>query len=278
MTTLLLASNWQGSLATLDGTTLVLSAWDATLVPSSAPAALADLSGEITTGDAPAYARATFLAEWDTVDQRLRVAAADEWPILDMLGGTVATFVVSTDGATDADRDVITMVGLDAPTAGIDGFVYQASYGLTEPIDIGPVDTRLDALEARTVAGVAFTSGNVPLSTLRTTLGVVDPGSDSTWGADSGATAYVDRGRVWLDGLVGTTGGSGAVGTLPSGKRPAATVYLPCTFANDVAGTAAYEGGALSITSAGVVTLTSTATLTGTLSILLGGLSFKVAA
>lgn len=278
MTTLLLASNWQGALATLDGATLVLSAWDDTLVPSSAPATLDDLSGEIDTGDAPAYTRATFEAEWDDVDNRLRVAAADEWPVLDLLGGTVGTFIVSTDGATDADRQVITMVGLDAPTAGIDGFVYQAEYGLTEPLDIGPVSERLDDLEARTVAGVGFTSGNVPLSTLRTTLGIADPGSSSTWGVADGATAYVDRGRVWLDGFVQTSSGSSSIGTLPAGKRPSATVYIPIGFTNDVSGTAAGEVGSLSITSAGVVTLLSPTTLTGDVSVPLTGLSFKVAA
>lgn len=277
MTTLVLASNWQGSLATLDADTLVLAVFDASLVPSSAPASLADLSGEIDTGDAPGYVRASFEVEWDAVDQRLRIAAADEWPTFDLAGATVGTFVLATDGATDADRDVITMVGLDTPTAGIDGFVYQAEYGLTEPLDIGLVDARLDALEALTVAGVPFVSGNVSLSTLRTTLGVESVGSSSTWGTDSNATAYVDRSRVWLDGLVSTTGGSGALGTLPSGKRPAATVYLDVTFTNDAAGTPANAVGVLSITSSGVATLGSHGGLTGVVLIYMTGLSFKVA-
>lgn len=278
MTTLVLASNWQGSLATLDGDTLVLSVFDASLVPSSAPASLADLSGEIDTGDAPGYVRASFEVEWDAVDQRLRIAAADEWPSFDLAGATVGTFVLATDGATDADRDVITMVGLDTPTAGIDGFVYQAEYGLTEPLDIGPVSARLDALEDRTVAGVPFVSGNVSLSDLRTALGVEAVGSSSTWGVDSNATAYVDRGRVWLDGLVATSGGSGALGTLPAGKRPASTVYLDVTFTNDAGGTPANAVGQITITSSGVVTINSQGGLTGIVLVYLPGLSFKVAA
>jgi len=102
-------------------------------------------------------------------------------------------------------------------------------------------------------------------------------GASSIWGADSSATAYVDRDRVWLDGFISTTGGSGALGTLPAGKRPAATVYLPAVFANDIGGTAAYETGSISITSAGVVTLTSTVSLTGGISTFLAGLSFPVA-
>lgn len=278
MTTLTLASNWQGALATLDATTLMLSAWDATLVPSSTPATLDDLSGEIDSGDAPSYVRATFTAVWDDVDNRLRVDPSDEWPILDLLGATVSVFVVSTDGATDADRQVVTMVGLDAPTAGIDGFVYQAEYGLTEPLDIGPVDERLDALEARTVAGVEFVTGNVSAGDLRLALGVADPGAPSTWGVGDGGSAYVDRGRVWLDGEVTTTGGSDAVGTLPAGKRPAATVKIPTTFTNDAAGTPASTPGVVQVTSAGVVTITSTVSLTGNVVVPLAGLSFLVAA
>ena len=97
MTTLLLATNWQGALATLDGDTLVLAAFDDTEAPSSAPATLADLSGEISTDDAPDYERATFTAEWDDVDNRLRIAPADQWPTLDLLGGTVGAFRVFTD-------------------------------------------------------------------------------------------------------------------------------------------------------------------------------------
>ncbi len=278
MTTLLLATNWQGALATLDGETLVLAAFDATEAPSSTPAALADLSGEIDTGDAPDYVRATFTAEWDDVDNRLRIAAADEWPTLDLAGGTISAFRIFKDGATDADRPLVLTVGLDAPTAGINGFVYQAEYGLTEPLDIGPVSERLDDLEARTVAGIAFTSGNVPLSTLRTTLGVSDPGSSSAWGVADGATAYVDRGRVWLDGFVQTSGGSSAIGTLPAGKRPSGTVFIPVGFINDVTGTAAGEVGSLQVAATGVVTLLSPATLTGDVSVPLTGLSFKVAA
>jgi hypothetical protein len=107
--------------------------------------------------------------------------------------------------------------------------------------------------------------------------GVEAVGTPVTWGADSGATAYVDRERVWLDGFISTTGGSGALGTIPAGKRPAATVYLPAVFGNDLGGTAAYETGSISITSAGVVTLTSTVSLTGGISTFLAGLSFPVA-
>ena len=106
----------------------------------------------------------------------------------------------------------------------------------------------------------------------------VEPiGALSTWGVDTGATAYVDRDRVWLDGSVNTSGGSGSVGTLPAGKRPAATVFLPCTFLNDQFGSASWESGVLSVASDGTATLSATVSLTGTLSILLAGLSFKVA-
>lgn len=106
----------------------------------------------------------------------------------------------------------------------------------------------------------------------------VEPvGTPVTWGVDSGATAYVDRGRVWLDGFVNPTGGSGAIGTLPAGKRPASTVYLGCIFANDVGGTASWEVGLLSAATDGTVTLSATVTLTGTLSVQLTGLSFPVA-
>ena len=107
----------------------------------------------------------------------------------------------------------------------------------------------------------------------------VEPiGSSSSWGAGgSTATVYVDRGRVWLDGFVSTTGGSTAVGTLPAGKRPAATVYVPVTFNNDLGGTPISTAGWLSVDTAGVVTLGSLPAPTGDLSIFLGGLSFLVA-
>ena len=107
----------------------------------------------------------------------------------------------------------------------------------------------------------------------------VEPiGESSTWGADSNATAYVDRERVWLDGLVSTTGGSGALGTLPTGKRPASTVYLNVGFTNDLGGTATDASGNLTISSAGVVSLAPYGvSLTGQILVPMTGLSFKVA-
>lgn len=106
----------------------------------------------------------------------------------------------------------------------------------------------------------------------------VEPvGTPVTWGVDSGATAYVDRGRVWLDGFVNPTGGSGALGTLPAGKRPAALVQIGCVFTNDIGGSTSIDAGRISIATDGTVTLTSTVSLTGTLSVPFHGMSFQVA-
>ena len=102
-------------------------------------------------------------------------------------------------------------------------------------------------------------------------------GAVQTWGADSNATCYVDRGRVWLDGLASTTGGSGALGTLPAGHRPASTIYMALGFANDIGGSGADGIGLATITSAGVVSLTSYTGLTGQILVPMTGLSFKVA-
>jgi len=68
-----------------------------------------------------------------------------------------------------------------------------------------------------------------------------------------------------------------ALGTLPTGHRPTATVHLPVTVLNDSGGTPAYIPARVAVTSAGVATLASTVTLTGNIATPLTGLSFQVA-
>lgn len=270
---------FQGGHAALDGTELVLSVWGSAIAGTSEPQTLADLTAAGTESTGTLYARATFTVAWDAEALRLRVDAADQWPELDLAGDNdVRVLVVSTDGATDADRDVVAMEVLPTAVTGYDGWLYQPVNGIVGYYDATDVDTRLDTLEARTVAGVDPVDGNYGAGALRLALGVADPGVASTWGVGDGGSAYVDRGRVWLDGEVTTTGGSNAVGTLPAGKRPGATVKIPTTFTNDAAGTPSSTPGVLEVTSAGVITITSTVSLTGNVVVPLAGLSFLVAA
>lgn len=136
-----------------------------------------------------------------------------------------------------------------------------------------------DLAEVQDATGTAgaFTYNRTSGASALEALAAADVGASSTWGSGSSGTAYVDRERVWLDGFASTVGGSTAVGTLPAGKRPAATVYLPVAFVNDIGGTPASVAGYLTVDTAGVVTLVSFPAPSGDLSIFLGGLSFMVA-
>lgn len=134
-----------------------------------------------------------------------------------------------------------------------------------------------DLAEVREASGSAGAWSFDPSTEVGEYVEVAPPGASSTWGVGDIATAYVDRDRVWLDGSINTTGGSSALGTLPAGKRPSSTVFMPCTFANDQLGSVSYEAGAISVAGDGTATLYATVSLTGTLSIILTGLSFKVA-
>lgn len=92
----------------------------------------------------------------------------------------------------------------------------------------------------------------------------------SNFGAPySNAGYYRDRNRVYLRGAVKNGGtGTGAIFTLPSGYRPAATVFFPSTI---FGGT-----GVLTVDSSGVVTdgtfSASSKVITG-----LDGISFRIA-
>jgi serine/threonine protein kinase len=187
----------------------------------------------------PAYMSPEQIKASPNIDHRLRLAA----PVtLDLDGDTdVYVFVFSLPGASDAARDVLAMLPLPVPVAGYDGFILNPLNG---------------------IAGIFSDDG---------------PGSPQTWGTGATGSAYLDRGRVWLDGTIATTSGSGALGTLPTGHRPAATVTLPVTVTNNGAGTPATIPATITVTSAGVATLASTVTLTGNIATPLTGLSFQVA-
>lgn len=232
-----LNSDYQGILGTLDGTTATVSVWKSDTTATNTPQTLADLAG--TESDAGGYTRQSVALAWSNVDHRLRLAA----PVtLDLDGDTdVYVFVFSLPGASDAARDVLAMLPLPVPVAGYDGFILNPLNG---------------------IAGIFSDDG---------------PGSPQTWGTGATGSAYLDRGRVWLDGTIATTSGSGALGTLPTGHRPAATVTLPVTVTNDGAGTPATIPATITVTSAGVATLASTVTLTGNIATPLTGLSFQVA-
>lgn len=237
-----LNSDYQGILGTLDGETVTISVWDSGIVASSTPQTLADLDtagGECTAGT---YARVDVEVEWSNVDHRLRIISGDLPATVDLLGNAdVKNIAFSLPGASDAARDVLAIYALPVSVVGIDGFSINPPNG---------------------IAGVFSDAG---------------PGSPETWGTGSGGRAYVDRGRVWLDGSIATTSGSSALGTLPVGHRPAATVLVPVTFINNAAGTPASLPGIITITSAGVATLESTTALSNNVTTPLTGLSFKVA-
>jgi len=237
-----LNSDYQAILGTLDGTTATVSVWLSDTVGTNAPQTLADLAGIATESTATGYARADVTLAYSTVDQRLRIDPGDLPVNFDLDGDTdVYCFVTSLPGANDAARDILAMQFLPVAVPGFDGFAYNPANG---------------------IAGIFSDDG---------------PGSPQTWGTGATGSAYLDRGRVWLDGTIATTSGSGALGTLPTGHRPAATVLLPVTFINNAAGTPACLPGLIQITSAGVVTLESTTALTGNVTTPLGGLTFQVA-
>lgn len=237
-----LSSDYQAVLGTLDGVGATVSVWLSDTAPTNAPQTLADLAGIATESTATGYSRVDVTLAWSNVDQRLRIDAGDLPVPFDLDGDTdVYCFVVSTQGASDAAREVIAMLFLPVAVPGFDGFQLNPANG---------------------VAGIFGDDG---------------PSSPETWGTGSTATAYRDRGRVWLDGVIATTSGSGALGTLPTGHRPAATVTLPVTVTNDTGGTPASIPAKITVTSAGVATLSSTVSLAGAISTPVTGLSFQVA-
>lgn len=238
-----LNSDYQGILGTLDGETVTISVWGSGVVATSAPQTLADLdaAGDESTGTS--YARVDVEVEWSNVDRRLRIVSGDLPATVDLLDDPdVKNIVFSLPGANDAARDVLAMFALPVAVVGYDGFSINPPNG---------------------IAGVFSDDG---------------PGQPEVWGTGSSGRAYTDRGRVWLDGTIATTSGSGALGTLPVGHRPASTVLIPVVFINNTGGTPASVAGIITIDAGGVATLSSTVTLTGSITTPLTGLSFKVAA
>lgn len=134
-----------------------------------------------------------------------------------------------------------------------------------------------DLAEVREATGTAGAVVYDPEAETASLVEVEPIGTPATWGANVAASAYVDRGRVWMDGYVNTSSGSSALGTLPAGRRPGATVYVCCTFVNDQGGTPSHETGFVVVAADGTATLSATVTLTGTLFVPLTGLSFPVA-
>ena len=138
-------------------------------------------------------------------------------------------------------------------------------------------DRFADLAEVREAGGE--TSGAAVYDPEAGTIDLVDVqpiGDSSTWGTSSSATAYLDRGRVWLDGNVLTTGGSGALGTLPAGLRPGGTVALSVVVLNNYLSVGTYAAAQISVNSSGVATLQADS-LVGAIATPLTGLSFKVA-
>lgn len=237
-----LNSDYQGILGTLDGETVTISVWGSGVVASSAPQTLADLDAAGNESTGTSYTRVDVEVEWSNVDQRLRIVSADLPALVDLDGDPdVKNIVFSLPGASDAARDVLAMFSLATAVVGFDGF------------SVNPVNG---------IAGIFGDDG---------------PGTPETWGTGSTATAYLDRGRVWLDGVIATTSGSGALGTLPVGHRPATSTVLPVTVNNDTGGTPASVAARITIGTDGAAVLTSTVSLTGTISTPLTGLSFQVA-
>ena len=236
-----LSADYQGILATLDGETATISVWGSGVVASQTPATLADLetAGDESTGGT--YARVDVELEWEPVSKRLIIAAADLPATVDLLGDPdVKNIVFSLPGASDAAREVLAMFALPVAVTGYDGFSINPPNG---------------------IAGIFSDSA---------------PSTPEIWGVGSDGTAYLDRGRVWLDGTI-TINGTLIAGTLPAGHWPAATTVLPVTVLNDSTGTPAYIAARLEVATDGTVTLQDTASITGDVVIPVTGLSFLVA-
>lgn len=117
---------------------------------------------------------------------------------------------------------------------------------------------------------------DIAIESIDALLAALTPTTPVAWGPGDSLGAYKAAGRVWLDGVC-LTDDTGVLGTLPAGHRPAAETIVAATFGNDITGTIAAAAGWLTIDTDGTVTLASTVTLDGTVSIPTTGLSFLAA-
>ncbi len=159
--------SYAGREATLDGTTITLAVMGPDYTPSFDDDLLDDIAAyEVSTDDAPGYARSTFPAVWTTAVPRLDVGNEGRLAgVFDLDGATVGGYVIADD-----DGVIIADFPLTAPAAGYDGWPVTFMQGVLGPVDFAELLGRLAQVEARTVAGVAAVAGDYPAPALAEAL------------------------------------------------------------------------------------------------------------
>lgn len=140
----LVYDGYAGALASLDTTTVTVAAFTSSYVPSAADTTLASLTGEVSTGDAPSYARQTATVSWSATTRRLTWATD---PTFDLAGASnVQHFVIA-----DASGDLVCVLSYTAPFSGVDDFVFGPAAVAAEADQSG-LEARVASLEARVTA------------------------------------------------------------------------------------------------------------------------------
>ncbi len=188
-----------GTLATYDGATITIVALTADGVEAAAESMefLSELTAvpgrEVSTDDATAYVRPTAIAAWTiagAVGERKGTLgfAEGEEPEADLTGApSVAGWAFVSAGGSDAARKILS-VNRFPETGGGPGFAVSAPDGFaTAQAEPTSLTTRLEAVEGRTVAGVAATEGDVPAEDLAGALEPYLPGGGGA-GTDTDLT------------------------------------------------------------------------------------------
>jgi hypothetical protein len=144
----------RGHLDTFDGTELGWLILDPDGAAAAAPsmATVADLTGELSTDDAPDYERGTIAVVWDAELGLLKRDPEAAVPATDTTGGTPRAVVFYAEGATEEDSELVAMLPVPEgpgyadwdidPAAGIAVADDEADFTLDELAD---VDTSTDA-------------------------------------------------------------------------------------------------------------------------------------
>lgn len=138
-----IANEFLGALADLDGVELGVARFDATLVPTANGGDVDSLTGEGT------MTRLTFDGEWDAATQTLGVAVADQWPVAaDGAGDDVswAVVFVNETGHPSEDRMVVALPYTQHEAAV--GWTFRPINGIARATSGADLDARVTALEA----------------------------------------------------------------------------------------------------------------------------------